>query len=50
VALGQAEQGREDLLVGEVAGGPEEHEGVGTLAVDRAAPWVGTSADETMIV
>jgi hypothetical protein len=50
VPLDQPEQGREDLLVGEVAGGAEEDEGVGTLAVDRAAPWVGTCSSGTMIV
>jgi len=50
VALDQAQQSREDLLVGEVAGGAEEHEGVGTLAVDRAPPWVGTWSSGRMIV
>src|SRR4029450_11498174 len=38
-ALDQCLEGGEDLLVGEVAGGTEEHDGVGTHAVDRTAPW-----------
>jgi hypothetical protein len=40
VALDQPQEGGEDLLVGQVAGGAEEHDRVGMLAVDRAAPWV----------
>jgi hypothetical protein len=41
VPLDQSLEGREDLLVGEVTGGAEEDDGVGTLAVDLTAPWSG---------
>src|SRR6185503_19176622 len=40
-ASGQRLESGKDLLVGEVAGGPEEHERVGLLVTHRSAPLVG---------